>query len=282
MKTETLELLNLSVQKLLRPLVRILIRNGVASAYMENMVRKVFVEEAHALSQQEEGKTTISRIAARTGLARKEVKRLLEEPAEEALESLQKFNRATRVLSAWHNHSPFADAKGKPQPLSLNGGEPSFAQLVKSYSGDMTVKAMLDLLIEANCVAVEGEQVVLQKVAYLPSRDQSEMVAILGEDGSELLRTIEHNILCDQVPAKRFQRKVSTKHLDAAQLEAFKQISASQAQALLESLDGWLIEHEVQDPQQSCYVSLGIYFYQHILPESQALQTKVSDHETDI
>lgn len=272
MKTKTLELLDLSLQKLLRPLIRILIRNGVASAYLENMVRKVFAQEAYALCEQEEGKTTISRVAAKTGLSRKEVKRLLDAPSSQSLENLQTFNRATRVLSAWHNNSPFADSKGKPLTLSLNGEAPSFAELVKKYSGDMTVKAMLDLLIEANCVTVVDDTVALKKLAYLPSQDQTEMLAILGEDSSELISTIEHNIFSQDSSQNRFQRKVSTKQLDCTQLETFKEMSSTQAQALLESLDGWLSEHEIQDNDKSaqpcCYVSLGIYFYQQTLPRS--------------
>ncbi|MCF6299361.1 MAG: DUF6502 family protein, partial [Thiomicrorhabdus sp.] len=136
-----------------------------------------------------------------------------------------------------------------------------FATLVKRYSGDITPKAMLDLLLEAECVQVQQDTVQLIKPAYLPGNDSTEVAFILGNDANELIQTIGHN-MGSESKHKRFQRKVSTTKLAKDAKEAFQQISAKHAQALLEELDEWLLEHEASASEESQYVSLGIYYYE--------------------
>ncbi|WP_243755231.1 DUF6502 family protein [Thiomicrorhabdus sp. 6S3-12] len=262
MKEKTLNTINRNISKLLRPLVRILIRQGIPSSHLESLVRKAYVDESFALNEAKGSKTTVSSVAAQTGLSRKEVKRLKELPESDAQQQQQKYNRATRVLSAWVHHDAFIDQDGKPLPLNLSDKEPSFAQLIKKFSGDIPVKAMLDQLTSAGCIRVEDDQVYLLKMSYLPSNDQEELIKILGADTAELLDTIDHNINTALTEDKRYQRKVSTKHLDVKHLQAFKELSSEQAQSLLLSLDKWLSEHEAEEPENGCYVSLGIYFYE--------------------
>jgi len=263
MKETLQQALTRSASKILRPLARIMLRNGVSCGAFEELVRKAYVDEAFALSHEKGGKTTVSSVSAQTGLSRKEVKRLHELNAEQSAEpSKQKYNRATRVISGWVNDPKFIDPLGHPKPLKLNKNDTNdFATLVKLYSGDITPKAMLDLLLEAKCVQVQQDTVQLIKPAYLPGNDSTEVAFILGNDANELLQTIGHNMGCEG-EHKRFQRKVSTTKLAKNAKEAFQQISAKHAQALLEELDEWLLEHEASASEESQYVSLGIYYYE--------------------
>jgi len=262
MKKTLQNALNRSATKILRPLARILLRNGVSCKDFEELVRKAYVDEAFTLSEEKQAKTTVSSVSAQTGLSRKEVKRLKELNLDEPNASKQKYNRATRVISGWVNDPSFIDPLGHPKPLKLNNNDTNdFATLVKLYSGDITPKAMLDLLLEAECVQVQQDSVQLIKPAYLPGNDSTEVAFILGNDANELIQTIGHNMSCES-ENKRFQRKVSTTKLAKDAKEAFQQISAKHAQALLEELDAWLLEHEASSPEESQYVSLGIYYYE--------------------
>jgi hypothetical protein len=61
---------------------------------------------------------------------------------------------------------------------------------------------------------------------------------------------------------KRYQRKVSSSVLHKDAVKEFKTISNKHSQALLEELDAWISEHEVEaDDKDARYVSLGIYYY---------------------
>ena len=262
MSNQINSILSESALKILRPLVRILIRNGVSSGSLEELVRKAFVDEAFAIGTKKQQKTTVSSVSAQTGLSRKEVKRLNELSDTHNTDIEQKYNRAVRVISGWVNDKNFVDASGDARILTMDGSDSSFASLVKQYSGDIPTKAMLDLLITADCVQVDDGKVRLIKHAYVPGKDSAEIIRILGADTSELINTIDHNLTAEE-NEKRYQRKVSCVALRKSAIEEFKQLSTKQSQSLLEDLDTWLSQNEVSpDDEDAVYVSLGIYYYQ--------------------
>jgi hypothetical protein len=255
-------ILNKSALKILRPLVRVMIRNGVSCGSFEELVRTAYVDEAFAIGKNLKTKTTISSVSAQTGLSRKEVKRLSELEADNNVDVEQKYNRAVRVISGWANENNFIDANGDAKILSLNGSDDSFSALVKQFSGDVPTKAMLDLLIAAGCVTVDADKVQLIKQAYVPGKDSAEVINILGTDTNELLNTIDHNLTA-QESDKHYQRKVSTAVLHKDAIKKFRKLSNKQAQALLENLDAWISQNEVDpDDDNARYVSLGIYYYE--------------------
>ena len=255
-------IINENVLKILRPLIRVMIRNGVSSGSFEELVRKAYVDEAFAIGKKSQLKTTISSISAQTGLSRKEVKRLNELESSQDTDIEQKYNRAVRVISGWINDKNFTDTDGNAKNLPVDGSDASFAALVKQYSGDIPTKAMLNLLLAADCVKVENNTVQLIKHAYVPGKDSAEIIRILGTDTNELINTIDHNLTAQETD-KRYQRKVSTAVLDKNAIEEFKNFSKKQSQALLEKLDAWLSQHEENpDDDNARYVSLGIYYYE--------------------
>lgn len=248
-----------SALKILRPLIRVMIRNGVSCGNFEELVRKTYVDEAFSTGKP---KTTISSVSAQTGLSRKEVKRLTELNDTHHTDIEQKYNRAVRVISGWVNDAKFTDDKGKAKILSMDGDDCSFSALIKEFSGDIPTKAMLDLLLAADCVTQNGNKVELIKHAYVPGNDSAEIIRILGTDTNELINTIDYNLTADEND-KRYQRKVSTAVLDKDTIEEFKMLANKHSQSLLEELDAWLSENEVDpDDENARYVSLGIYYYE--------------------
>ena len=107
------ETLSVAVRRLLRPLVRILLRNGIPFGTFSELAKQVYVDVAYDDFAERGRKQTASRVSALTGLTRKEVKRLRELPGEEALAAAdQRYNRAIRVISGWTNDETFQDEDG--------------------------------------------------------------------------------------------------------------------------------------------------------------------------
>jgi len=260
MSEDLLTILQKAASKMLRPLVRVLLRNGVACGSFEEIVRKAYVDEAFILAGQE-GKSTISAVSAKTGLSRKEVKRLSEKKLESSNDNAQKYNRAIRVISGWMNDERFSTPEGIPRVLEMEGDEIAFSVLVKEYSGDIPTRAMFDLLEKSGCVEKHDDKVHLVSHAYVPGNDPVDIINILGSDSHELMETIVYNMGCEP-DLRKFQRKVSTNKLASNHLNEFKKYASRRSQSLLEDLDGWLSEHETRNKEDSEYVSLGIYFYQ--------------------
>ena len=133
--------------KLLRPLVRILLRNGIAYGAFSEVVKQAYLTVAYEEFGIAGRKQSDSRVSILTGLTRKEVRRIKECPAPQGEEGARQYHRAARIISGWTQDSRFCDAAGQPLHLPLEsaeGGGASFDGLVKAFSGDMPTRAVLD------------------------------------------------------------------------------------------------------------------------------------------
>lgn len=263
MNSSKTSLISSVASRILRPLARIMLRNGLSCKEFEELVRKAYVDECINEAKISRQKVTISSVSAQTGLSRKEVKRLHEVVDDSQQERSSKYNKAVRVISGWLNDRRFSNDENQALPLALEAETCSFAELVKDYSGDVPTVAMLKSLEAAGCVHIKDGVVHLVKHAYVPGDDSDEILNILGTDTHQLINTIDHNLQCSS-DQRRFQRKVSNLALREDDVAEFKQLVHTTSQSLLETLDQWLDEHEAGDDEESRYVSLSIfYFEQH-------------------
>lgn len=264
--------LEAAVSQLLRPLFRLLLRQSMSFVAFEEIAKRVYVEVAMRDFAIEGKQPSMSRAAILSGLTRKEVSRLLTAPAETDAGLGERYNRAARVLTGWVRDPDFLDAAGQPLPLPAEGGS-GFAALVKRHGADAPVRAVLDELLRVGAVRrLADGRIDLVVHAYVPSQSLPDKLGILGSDVADLIDTIDHNLQPGgQEP--RFQRKVMYHRIPAAALPAFRRLSATQAQALLERLDRWLAEHDTgpaadDTTQRAARVGLGIHYFEEPLSPS--------------
>src|SRR5216683_5904146 len=238
-----------ALERVLRPLFRIVLRNNMSFKAFLDIAKHTYVEVAAAEFRIPGKKQSTSRIALLSGLTRKEVQRLLDAPAanDKDSEAGERYNRAARVVSGWVRDTDFSDADGNPKVLSLQDGpqnRASFAELVRRFSGDIPFRAVLDELLRVGVVEkLTDSTIQLKTRAYIPEGGDTDKLNILGTDVSDLVATIDHNL---QHGAKDpfFQRKVMYDNIPVEALQEFRRLSGAQAQALLERLDKWLSQHD--------------------------------------
>ncbi len=273
MSQSTNQILYAAILKLIRPLIRILLRNSVTFGTFSDLVKSVYVDLASKEFGIEGRKQTISRVSILTGLNRKEVRRVkaLPLPYDEGVG--ERYNRAARVISGWVRDSRFHDADGNPLDLPLEGEESSFSQVVKIFSGDVPVRAILDELTRADCVTrLENGKIVLKTRAYLPKAESGEKLEILGTDVRDLISTIDHNLGPEREPF--FQRKVAYDNLPQEVLDHLREMSAKKAQALLEEMDHWLAQRD-RDTNPLAKGSgrkragIGVYYFEEDVTEGK-------------
>ena len=251
-----------AVRRLLRPLVRILVRNGVAYGALAELIRKVYVDVAWEEFPPGEKKQTVSRVSGLTGLTRKEVKRLVETEQTDSSSGQQRYNRSVRVIGGWVKDKRFQDENGKPADLPIEGARKSFALLVKGYSGDIPHRAMFNMLEEAGSVKLVKGKARLVRHAYVPGGDAIEKIRILGTDTAELISTIDHNLTAEP-DRLLFQRKVSYDNINPDSLAKLRKLSSKKAQSLLEQLDKQYAGNELdEDSGQGKTISMGIYYFE--------------------
>ena len=101
-----------AMARILRPLIHILIRNGISYGTFADLAKWLFVDVANREFAIEGRKQTISRVSVITGLNRKEVKRVSELPAPDDQASSERYNRAARVIAGWRRDKAFRSKKG--------------------------------------------------------------------------------------------------------------------------------------------------------------------------
>lgn len=264
-----------AVARLLRPLVRMLLAHGFSFAAFTELARRAYVDVAVRDFAIPGKRQTISRVSILTGLSRKEVQRVLHE--RESLEhaSVERYNRAARVIAGWVRDRTFTDTHDQPIPLPIENGATSFTSLVRRYSGDMPAKAVLDELLRVGAVERQGDgSVRLLTRAYVPRASAIDKLCIMGMDTADLLDTIDHN-LEHGASNPFFQRKVMYDNLPIEACAELRALSAERAQKLLERLDEWLARHD-RDVSPNVggtgrrRAGLGIYYFEEDLePQRQ-------------
>lgn len=260
---------------LLKPLVRILLRNGVAAKSVYELVKHIYVQVAKEDFGIDGKKASISRVAILTGLTRKEVQAILALPERQQGHYDEGYNRAARVITGWLRDADFGDGKGHPAPLPMSGKRTSFTALVKRYSGDIPVRALLDELVRVGAVKrLKDGRVGLVSRGYVPQRGLEEKLAILGNDTADLIATIDHNIFGN--PSKpRMQRKVMYDNVPVEAARAFQTVAEDRAQEMLEALDRWL-SHRDRDVNPTVRgkgrvrVGVGIYHFEERLDDDES------------
>lgn len=254
-------------RRLLRPLIRILIRNGVAYGEFAEVAKEVYVDVASRDFKVPHRKMSQARIAIVTGLTRKEVARLLSGNKKYGEELQSNRNRVTRVLTAWHTDADFTGPYGLPLelPFENSTGAPDFQELVRRASGDMAPRAMLDELMRIGVVkeTEAGWHKVLTRT-YVPEGVAPDSLERMAKVISNFITTIDNNIREPDPKKGTLERHVYADHgIRPEDFPRLRRFLIDRSQLLLEEIDNWFSQLDRPDPQakNTIHTGLGIYHY---------------------
>lgn len=252
----------LALNKLLRPLVRLLLRNGLTYAEFSDIAKKAYVDVATNDFSVPGRKQSQTRVSLLTGLHRHEVAKILKSDALLDTHS-SRHHRAARIISAWQTDPRFS-TDGLASELTIEG---EFSVLVAEYGADVTTRAVLDELVRVGAVAVkEDRKVELLVSAFTPTKSDEDLTHILGDSVSDLLGTLDHNLA--SVPAeRRLQMSVVYSNLPNECLRNVELVSRDKAMLFLDELNQFIA---TQDRDSNPKVTgtgrnragIGLYYFQ--------------------
>lgn len=253
---------------LMRPLVRILVRNGVSFGEFSELLKAVFVESAQDVLQLADSKQSVSRIAITTGLTRLEVSRLLTQTDEDAEALAGRLSRVGRLLTGWHQDSDFTGPYGIPYEVQFDGapGRRSFFELARRYTGDVPAEEMLDELKRIGAVLDLGNgyyRVLIR--SYIPSAADPAKFHAMSVAFTDLAKTLDQNLRPDE-DHKLFERRVwAPNGISQSAAMDFDGYIKERGQQFLETIDDWLSSRESEaiknDVQPRIKVGLGVYMF---------------------
>jgi len=273
------EHLRLALGMMLKPLVKLLVSQGVSHGDFSEAAKEVYVEVAIRHFDRS-AKVNQSRIAILTGLTRKEVKNVIGRAIRS--ESYSKnFSRPSRVLAGWHSDPFFLGPYGVPLEIpyeaTVDGGPPSFVDLVKTYSGDMAPRPMLKELMRIGAVVeTENNTYKVLRRDFIPEALSGELVERLGEVTHNFFSTAAKNIEKKGPDDGLFERIVFAENgVTPSTVKMFDQFVKIRGQAFLEELDNWLVAREKAEKEVPRTVQTGFGMYHYI--ESPEEKTTLKD-----
>jgi hypothetical protein len=202
--------LNKTIGRMLRPLVKLLMHQGITYTGFIPLLKETYVEVAieEAAFQLDDKRQTDSRVSLLTGVHRKEVKRIREKLGHPFSEKEIKASISAQIMAKWLGHPDYADERGEPRPLQRNHGQNvSFEDLVFSISRDKHPRSILDDWLRQGLVEIDDDQLIhLKQKGYTASHDIEEKLFFAGKNISEHLETVTHNLTSPEQP--RFDRSV--------------------------------------------------------------------------
>jgi len=251
--------------KMLTPLVRVLLRNGVAFHDFAEVTKQVYVDVANKEFATPGRKQSLTNVAVLTGIHRHEVKRMLAEPAS-SNNHAPRHNRAARVINGWISDEDFS-TDGVPRPLRIAD---EFNELIARHGGDATPRSILDELRRIGAVERgDDESLSLTVAAYVPRDSDEDMVRIFGDCVADLIETVGYN-LSHTPEEQRLQISVVHDNLPDDVISNLELIARDKSMEFLTDMNNYF---ETQDRDGNPNVQgtgrnragIGLYFFRQSL-----------------
>lgn len=252
--------------RLLGPLIRILIRNGVPFDEFSKIAKQTYVEVAAKDFRVGETTSSEPRLSILTGLEATEVREINESFRSSSEEKTNTLDGIVRVLAAWHTDSNFTGPYGLPIELKFEDQSSiNFSRLAKENFSGFDPKELLNKFIEVGLVT-ETEQGWFKVLArnYRPEGSAPDGLEHLARTLSDMVNTLDHNSLEDNASKRLFERQVYTEDgIRAEDLPRFQAFASSKASVLLDEIDNWLTQLDKPNEMEkrTLITGMGIFNY---------------------
>lgn len=254
-----------SIARILRPLARLMIANGIPLPAAVEMLKQAFVKVAADDYPLGDAPPTDSRVSLLTGVHRKDVKRLREGVRSAGSGANASLNVLSEVVTRWASDRRYLGKDGKPRvlPRSSSGAARSFAGLAYGISSDLKPRSILDELLRLGMVGIDDEdRVTLRVEAFVPARSGDEKHFFFGENAGDHLAAGVHNLL-GRSPAY-LDQAVYSDDLSPEGVNDLLHLSREQWSEVLKTLVRRTAELELRDKaagRATQRLNVGMYFY---------------------
>ena len=266
-----------AIRRILRPLVRVLVAHGITYPFLADMLKSIFVETAASEFMLDGTKPTDSRLTVLTGVHRKDIRRLLREPAPEP-EIPAGLTLGTQIIARWLSDRTYIDDDGQPRVLPRTpsqGGDHSFAALVELVSKNVRPRSVLDELLRLGVVEVDANDYVhLVTSGFVPGKELDAKVFYFGEAMHDHLAAGAHNL--DGAGRPFLERSVYYDELSPEAVEDLRVEAERLSMEVLKEINNRGMALERDDPPapgKRMRMRLGVYFFAAPMPSRRPAQS---------
>jgi len=254
-----------AVERALRPLVAVLLDQGVGLTALVEMLKGIYVQTAEASLAGDARGASDSRVSVMTGVHRKDVRRLRrssQRPARAPASVL----RGAQIVAQWSARREFRDGRGRPARLARlrsDGGTRSFEALAQSVTRDVGPRALLDELLRLGIVRLDSrDRVCLNQGAFIPARGLEEKAYYFGKNLHDHAAVAARNLKGEGEPL--LERSVHYVALSERSAQALTRLARKAGMRALEQVNRAAYERKQRDKRAGSdrhRVHFGVYFY---------------------
>jgi hypothetical protein len=263
-----------AIQRVLRPLVRVLVAHGITYPFLADLLKSIFVETAASEFTLDGKRPTDSRLNVLTGVHRKDIRRLLREPEPEP-ETPPGLTLGTLIVARWLGDRSYCDDMGQPRALPRTpsqGGDQSFAALVESVSKNVRPRSVLDELVRLGVAEIDtNDYVHLVTSGFVPGKELDAKAFYFGEAMHDHLAAGAHNLEGGGRPF--LERSVYYDDLTPEGVEELRVLAEKLSMDVLKEINKRGIALERDDPpapEKRMRMRLGVFFYSTPVPPHPA------------
>lgn len=248
------------------PIARLLVRNGVGFGDFVEAARYAYVEGGKAVLKERGLAATSARLSVQTGLTRRDVERVTDDPMRYAIVPSREWNAAIQILHAWHTKPPYVLVPvGMPLELEYDATDrkQTFVSLVRSTVPDVDPAKILQILTEARVVEQDehGRYRPVTRVV-VPAPASEHQIRFIARTVRRFLDTVDVNISQD-VEHGRFERTaVADRGLPVLIYDDFVAFIRKVMARALEDIDDWIADNSSQDSEEPViWPGVGMYHW---------------------
>ena len=255
-----------ALRKVLRPVVRVMLSQGITFPYVAELLKNLFVDVAASEFRLDDKPPTDSRISLMTGVHRKDVSRLRAELQRTSDAVPDVVSLGAELVAVWLGSPRYLHEDGSPLPLARftsEGGEQSFESLVAGVNSDIRSRVVLDEWLRLGVVHIDASnRVCLNAEAFVPSEGFDEKAYYFGHNLHDHAAAAASNLVGGKPPF--LERSVQYDALSEASIALLAKQSGDVAMKALLAVNKNALTLEQADapsPTARHRMTFGVYFY---------------------
>ena len=246
------------------PVARFLLTSGISFREFIDIARVAFVNVASEDYGIRGRPTNISRVAAMTGIPRKDVKKVRLAAGNYMEDPRAQLSPLGDVLQQWCTNTDFSDLAGEPASLSFNGPSPSFEQLVQRAAGDVPPGAVKVELLRLGVIEeCDAGLLRLTRREIVPKDIDERLLTAIAFSLRALAATIAFNTDPQRQSPARVERFVQSGSLTKESRQELSLVTRERLTRFTEEIDDLFSRGGIATASEGGRrIGVGVYYYE--------------------
>ena len=253
---------------LLKPLVRLALKNGVSYGDFAEALKKAYVDVAVVQITTSKMVATEEGISLITGLTANEARdaQLAGDNANYRRE-VQQLSPIPAILTGWYTDPNSTGPYGVLLDLEFSRSKESpysFTDLASAYCPGVSPRALMDELLRTEAVQEVGTGVYRAiKRSFVPEPLSAASILLVARAVHNLCETLEMNLRMSSAGGKGLiERSIFTSHgISKKNHTEFDKFIRERGQIFADDIDNWLSDRDVEGAMDAMQVGVGFYHY---------------------